>query len=113
MCGRFVTPGQQDIEQLWHVRGTEGLFAQSYNVAPTVQIPIVYMARDDGSKRLALARWGLVPFWAKGPKPPSHTFNTRLENAASKPMWRQPFRSARCINDRVGRGIVLYVVKVI
>jgi putative SOS response-associated peptidase YedK len=102
MCGRFVTPGQSDVERLWHVRGTEGLFSQSYNVAPTTKIPMVFVDRDDGSRRLAVARWGLVPFWAKGPKPPSHTFNARLEEAPGKAMWKKPFREARCIIPALG-----------
>jgi putative SOS response-associated peptidase YedK len=102
MCGRFVTPGQQDIERLWHVRGTDEIFSARYNVAPTMQVPMVYVDRHDGDRRLARARWGLIPFWAKGPKPPSHTFNSRLEEAPGKAMWRKPFREARCIIPALG-----------
>jgi putative SOS response-associated peptidase YedK len=29
---------------------------------------------------------GLIPFWWKKPKPPNFTFNTRIEEAATKPM---------------------------
>ena len=102
MCGRYVSPDEQDIERLWDVRGTSLRFAAQYNVAPTMQVPIVYADRHDADKKLSLVRWGLVPFWAKGPKPPSHSFNARLEDAASKPMWRQPFRTARCIVPATG-----------
>jgi putative SOS response-associated peptidase YedK len=102
MCGRYVTPGQQDIERLWHVRGTDGLFSPRYNVAPTTQVPMVYVDRYEGGRRLALVRWGFIPLWAKGPEPPSHTFNARLEEAPVKAMWRQPFRSARCIIPALG-----------
>jgi putative SOS response-associated peptidase YedK len=102
MCGRFVTPGQQDIERLWHVCGTDGIFSARYNVAPTTKIPMVYVNRHDGDRRLALVRWGMIPFWAKGPKPPSHTFNARLEEAPGKAMWRKPFREARCIIPALG-----------
>ena len=101
MCGRFVTPGQQDIERLWHVRGGEP-FGPRFNVAPTTRIPIVYFDRHHGERRLLMARWGLVPSWAKGPKPPTHTFNARLEDAADKPTWRKPFREARCIVPALG-----------
>ena len=59
---------------------------------------MVYVDRHDGDRRLALARWGLVPCWAKGPKPPSHTFNARLEEAPAKAMWRKPLlRSHLCV----------------
>ena len=65
-------------------------------------VPMIYIDRHEGGRRLALARWGLVPFWSKGPKPPSHSFNARLEEASAKAMWRQPFRSARCIVPALG-----------
>ena len=102
MCGRLVTPGEQDLERLFHVRGTGDAFPARYNVAPTMPVPMVYVDRHDGGRRLVLARWGLVPFWAKGPKPPSHSFNARLEDAAVKAMWREPFRTARCIIPALG-----------
>ena len=102
MCGRFVSPGEQDLERIFHVRGTGEAFPARYNVAPTMPVPMIYVDRHDGSRRLALARWGLVPFWAKGPKPPSHSFNARLEDAAVNAMWREPFRNARCIIPALG-----------
>jgi putative SOS response-associated peptidase YedK len=94
-------PGEQAIERLWHVRGGDP-FSPRYNVAPTTQVPMVYVDRHEGGRRLALARWGLIPFWAKGPKPPSHTFNARPEEAPGKAMWRQPLRNARCIIPALG-----------
>lgn len=39
----------------------------------------------------------LVPSWWKQPKPPSHCFNARSEDAAVKPMWKYSYRNARCI----------------
>jgi putative SOS response-associated peptidase YedK len=101
MCGRYVTPEEADIERLWNVRGGNP-FPTRFNVAPTTPVPIIYVDKQDGGRRLTLARWGLVPFWAKGPKPPSHTFNARLEEAADKTMWRKPFRDARCIIPALG-----------
>jgi len=97
MCGRFVSPDQRDLEKLFHVRGTPDLFQRSYNVAPTMPVPMVYLDRHEHERKLTLARWGLVPFCWKDVKPPGHTFNTRLEEASTKPMWRKAFRSGRCI----------------
>jgi len=102
MCGRYVSPDESDLERFFEIRGTGHLFPAQYNVAPTMQVPIVYADRHNGERKLSLVRWGLVPFWAKGPKPPSHSFNARLEDAVSKPMWRQAFRTARCIVPAIG-----------
>ena len=38
-----------------------------FNVAPTDPAPVV-LVKDDGTRALDLFRWGLVPFWASGPK---------------------------------------------
>jgi putative SOS response-associated peptidase YedK len=102
MCGRYVSPKQADLERLWHVRGTPDLFKQSFNVAPTMPVPIIYVDRHGDARKLALARWGLVPFWWTGAKPPTHAFNARLEDAAIKAMWRKPYRQARCIVPAAG-----------
>ncbi|MEO7762224.1 MAG: SOS response-associated peptidase [Casimicrobiaceae bacterium] len=98
MCGRYVSPSEQDIERFWDLPGSDRRFPAQYNVAPTMPVPIVH--RDQhagGAKSVTLARWGLIPFFWKAAKPPGHSFNARLEEAADKPMWRLPFRNARCI----------------
>jgi putative SOS response-associated peptidase YedK len=41
--------------------------------------------------------WGIVPFWAKDPKAISTPFNARSEEAYTKPMFRGPFKSKRCL----------------
>jgi putative SOS response-associated peptidase YedK len=43
------------------------------------------------------ARWGFVPHWWKQAKLPAMTNNARIEGAATKPMWRHPWRHSRCL----------------
>jgi len=43
------------------------------------------------------ARWGMIPHWWKEVEPPAFSFNARSEEAAGKPMWRQNFKSMRCV----------------
>lgn len=102
MCGRYVSPDQATIERAWHIgRSTSNPFKQRYNVAPTTVIPVLRTA-PDGILELLEARWGLVPSWWKDEKPPQSTFNARSEEAAAKPMWRQPYRYSRCLVPAVG-----------
>jgi putative SOS response-associated peptidase YedK len=49
-----------------------------------------------------LPAWGLIPVWWKEEKLPFHTINARSEEAATKPMWRNPLRSARCLMPAQG-----------
>jgi putative SOS response-associated peptidase YedK len=99
MCGRYVSPDRAAIERAWQVgRGNSNPFGPRYNVLPTTLVPILRAAPGAGGRlELAEARWGLVPPWWKQAKPPQSTFNARAEDAAAKPMWRQPYRRSRCL----------------
>jgi putative SOS response-associated peptidase YedK len=98
MCGRYVSPDSAAIERAFHVgRGNNAPFARRYNVQPTTTVAILRRPRDASAVELAQARWGLIPHWWKDEAPPKFTFNARLEEAAGKPMWREPLRHARCL----------------
>lgn len=97
MCGRFVVARasaelavELDVEQI-----TEEPIPQSYNVAPTNRIPLVVEAK--GTRRLELARWGLVPRWAKDVSVGVRAINARTETAASKPTFREAVKKRRGI----------------
>src|SRR5690349_10305770 len=105
MCGRYVSPAEADLERYWgltHRQATLFLagYIQSFNVAPTLRVPIVFL--EDGERVGKPARWGLIPFWWSKPKPPPFTFNTRIEEAATKPMWREPLKESRCLVPALG-----------
>ncbi|MFC8943596.1 SOS response-associated peptidase family protein, partial [Streptomyces griseoincarnatus] len=75
MCGRFASFTQtQDLaDQLAIAEIAEDtrLLPPSWNVAPTdpVRIVVERAARDstEVTRSMRLARWGLVPSWAKDP----------------------------------------------
>jgi putative SOS response-associated peptidase YedK len=106
MCGRyaFFTP----IEAVTRLFGVSEVHAHEiaprYNIAPTQDVPIIRVSAflDDGEARppvreLALARWGLVPFWAKDPAIGNRMINARGETVAQKPAFRAAFRKRRCL----------------
>ena len=57
----------------------------------------IYRLDEDGVGELVLARWGLVPAWAKEPKEVRSTFNTRIETVASKPTFGAAYKARRCL----------------
>ncbi len=69
-------------------------FAARYNIAPT-QSAIVLRLHGE-SLRPSLFRWGLVPSWSKS-IPAAPLVNARCETVATKPSFRQAFRSRRCL----------------
>jgi putative SOS response-associated peptidase YedK len=67
----------------------------NYNVAPTTHQPIIRQSRETGARELILARWGLVPFFAKDLKALKglSSINARAETIAT---WRKPMKKRRC-----------------
>jgi putative SOS response-associated peptidase YedK len=106
MCGRyaFYTP-MEAVVRLFGVREVHARdLVPRYNIAPTQESPIVrlspFFGEDAGAappRELALARWGLVPFWAKDLKVGNRMINARAETVADKPAFRAPFRTRRCL----------------
>src|ERR1700688_2173382 len=66
-----------------------------YNIAPTQQVPIV--RPRDRERELSQVRWGFVPFWAKDPAIGNKLINARAETIASKPVFRDGYKKARCL----------------
>lgn len=70
---------------------------QSWNVAPTTDVPIVLERLIDGQvhRQIHVARWGLVPGWAKDLSVGGRAFNARSETAQDKPTFRAAVKKRR------------------
>ena len=68
MCGRVrLSSDVSEIKLVFSIpahRPTPN-FPPTWNGAPTDQLPIVRFDKRAGERSLDLARWGLVPYWAK------------------------------------------------
>jgi putative SOS response-associated peptidase YedK len=95
MCGRFTRT--QSVETISKEFGLEELPFEpglSYNVAPAQKVAIII---NDGQKRLVMARWGLVPSWAKDISMGNKMINARSETITEKPSYRSAFKKRRCL----------------
>ncbi len=72
-------------------------FAANWNVAPTDPLPIVRFDPKARERSLDIARWGLIPYWAKDIKIGYSTINARAEDIDTKPAFREAFRQRRCL----------------
>lgn len=105
MCGRFAsfTDTQDFADQLAIAELAEDarLLPASWNVAPTDPVRIVVERAARGSaevtRSMQLARWGLVPSWAKDPGVGARMINARSESLAEKPAFAKPFKARRCL----------------
>ena len=66
-----------------------------YNVAPGQDVAAV--RSGDGSRRLSMLRWGLIPGWSGKPDIGYRLINARAETVSSKPAFRAAYRSRRCL----------------
>jgi putative SOS response-associated peptidase YedK len=96
MCGRYTLTIDQ--EALQAALGVEVLLGDHprarFNIAPTQNAPVVV---GEGTPRCRGLRWGLVPSWADDPAIGSRMINARSETVGSKPSFRVPFRTRRCL----------------
>ncbi len=96
MCGRFALYSSfSAIKEYADILNEIGELEANFNVAPGQIIPIVMKRADDNI--LEVARWGLLPFWAKDPKIGYRIINTRAETINQKPSFKAAFRYRRCL----------------
>ena len=60
---------------------------------PGFASPIVVQSRQTQRVAVGLAKFGLIPAWAKDDKIARHTYNARSETASQKPSFRSAWRN--------------------
>jgi putative SOS response-associated peptidase YedK len=113
MCGRYAsTRVRQDLIDFFDIERDEAEELEpDFNVAPTKPVPVVLTrgggdthdrgseerTRPENVRELHIARWGLVPFWAKDASIGARMINARVETAHEKPAFRRSFALHRCL----------------
>lgn len=96
MCGRFAYFGKGFF-------GYESLHYpnpppfESYNIAPSQNILVLFHDPESQHLEWSLRRWGLLPFWSREKQTKFNLINARAEGIESKPSFRCPFKYRRCI----------------
>lgn len=96
MCGRYTLSARR-LERA--EKALYSLFPEldpRYNIAPSQDVPIIRES-PEGKYELVMARWGLIPRWAKEPKTGYSMINARAETVTAKPAFRDAFRRRRCL----------------
>jgi len=100
MCGRYgLRVNFQTLAKLLRAEPVADVeWGPDYNIAPTDQAPVLLPAPDTRAlPELALFRWGLVPFWAKGPREGAKMINARSDGVATKPAFREALAARRLL----------------
>lgn len=96
MCGRFFIASPEGIFDYYSIpKGEREEIHANYNVSPGQNTPFVF--QDSDGMHLEIARWGLIPFWAKDPRIGYRMINARMETLREKPTFRKPLISQRAL----------------
>lgn len=117
MCGRYATSQtttslnqafETDLVAIDPDREQADL-EPDYNMAPTKKAPIIIGRREEtadaagpdvstpAQRELTVAKWGLIPSWAKDPKIGNRMINARSETLAEKPSFKRAFAKRRTL----------------
>ncbi len=98
MCARYARwLVEEELEEFSDFRLPPEPLPVTYNAAPQSIQPIIRLSPKTGETEIVMARWGLIPYWAKDAKVGFTTINARSEELASKPAFRESFKSKRCL----------------
>ena len=105
MCGRYASFREDqalaDEFAIATVADDVRLLGPSWNVAPTDGVRMVVERADketgEITRQLRVARWGLVPSWAKDISVGNRMINARVESIGDKPAFARPFAVRRAL----------------
>lgn len=104
MCGRYASfrEDQQLADEFAIVTVADdvGLLPPSWNVAPTDGVRVVVDRPDQQGeivRQLRVAKWGLVPAWAKDPSIGNRLVNARAESLTDSNAFARPFAIRRAL----------------
>jgi len=98
MCGRYASFLPPDlIARLFGTKNPLPNLKPTWNMAPTMDAPVVRRHPDSGDRHLDLLTWGFVPAFTKVLKEARRPANARAETVATSGMFRTAFARRRCI----------------
>ncbi|MGQ9814958.1 MAG: SOS response-associated peptidase [Candidatus Roseilinea sp.] len=95
MCGRYtLTVDEAVVLKRFDLQSSLAEHRPRFNIAPTQPVPVIL---NETPRQLSVARWGLIPGWAKDPSIGARLINARAETLPEKPAFRAAFARRRCL----------------
>jgi putative SOS response-associated peptidase YedK len=98
MCGRYASflPPEL-IARLFGTKNPLPNLKPTWNMAPTMDAPVVRRHPESGERHLDALTWGFIPATTKTLKEARRPINARAETVAASGMFRHAFVKRRCI----------------
>jgi putative SOS response-associated peptidase YedK len=99
MCGRYRIKDPKKLQE--HLRA--GLHVEwtadgpRYNIAPSLDEPVIIMDDEGDVIVPATMRWGFVPYWDQSEKPKLAPINATAENLTTNGVFKQSAQKRRCL----------------
>src|SRR5258706_14275010 len=102
MCSRYFLDADGNVIAYTFRVPVDDRVRRRYNIAPTQEVPVIRQNRAGDAREVAVARWGLVPHWAKDPSVGNRMINARAEGIESQPAFRDAVERRRCLVPATG-----------
>jgi putative SOS response-associated peptidase YedK len=98
MCGRYASFLPPDlIARLFGTKNPLPNLKPTWNMAPTMDAPVVRRHPETGERHLDVLNWGFVPGFTKSLAEARRPVNARAETVATSGMFRNAFARRRCL----------------
>ncbi len=97
MCGRFTLHRSGEVVAEAFDLPVVPPLQPRFNITPSQPVAVVRSGTGQEGRELVFLRWGLMPDWAEDPSIGNDLANSGSETVATKPSFRQAFRSGRCL----------------
>jgi putative SOS response-associated peptidase YedK len=98
MCGRYASYLPPEfIAGLFRTANPLPNLQPTWNMAPTMEAPVVRRHPETGERHLDLLKWGLVPSFTKDLKTARRPINARSETVVNSGMFKAAFAARRCL----------------
>jgi putative SOS response-associated peptidase YedK len=95
MCGRYTLSSTAEaLEERFHAAPSGEFLTPTYNAAPSQALPAIF---NTNPHEISISAWGFIPEWADRRPDVKPLINARAETVATKPTFRQAFRTKRCL----------------
>ena len=97
MCGRYRLSRRKHMIEEYFATSDAADWKPRYNIAPSQDVGIIRQDPVKPERRISLARWGLIPYWAKDVSVGYKMINARSETVATEPAYSESLRRRRCL----------------
>ncbi len=98
MCGRYASFLPPDVlARLFGTRNPLPNLKATWNMAPTMDAPVIRRHPETGERHLDPLCWGFIPAYTKTLKDARRPVNARVETVTTSGMFRNAFLKRRCL----------------